>query len=154
MVQNEAESEDYQNPASESVWPVPSVRPSAAVPPGLTEVAVVAIQTIAVLPVSVHGKGNKSSKSCFPADQKGGSGKGHRKDYSDSPNITEVNKSWNLAMKDMPPRAAAAKIKARCSFFQRGLCRFGNLCEDLHDHHSVSVAPFGQETKEQNHTKR
>ena len=146
MMQNDAESDDYQSSVSESFLPVTPVRPSATGPPGLIGVAVVAVQTVAVPPATGHGKGNRTSMSCVSADKKGGSGKGHRNDYTRSPRMIEINKAWNIAMGDLPSKPAAPKIKTQCSFFQRGICRLDDRRGDLHDD---QPAPVVSSTKEQ-----
>ena len=127
MLQKEAESEDYENPASESSWPSSCATASASAellpsaPPGLKDVAVVAIQTVAAPPASVHDTSHQPSGSCFSAGLESGSGKGHRKDRSESLNLSKINESWNLAMQTLPPRDADAKVRTQCAFFQRGL---------------------------------
>ena len=60
--------------------------------------------------------------------------------------MIEINKAWNIAMGGLPSKPAAPKIKTQCSFFQRGICRFGDRCGDLHDD---QPAPVASPTKEQ-----
>ena len=105
MRQGDEEADNYKGSVTEEFLPVTPVRPSATGQPGLKDVAVVAVQNVTAPPVIVHDKGSKPSKSCLPADKKGGSGKGHRNDYTRSPRMIEVNKAWTIAMGDLPIQA-------------------------------------------------
>ena len=140
LSQVDSESRDPKSTISRSLSPVTPERPSATEQSGPKDVALAAVQNTTAPTVTVHGKGSKPSSSCQYADKKGGSGKGRRNDHVRNPRMVEVNNARDMVMAKLPSKPAAQKSMEQCSFFQRGICRFGNKCGDLHGGYDSHLA--------------